>query len=489
MELSYFFKGKMAKKRSSKERKSRPGEISFPQREITRLINQDKRYLWHPFTQMQEWTKETPIIIKEAKGVYLKDLRGHSYLDGTSSIWVNLHGHQCQEIDEAIKSQLKKVAHSTLLGLSNIPAIRLAKALVRIAPKGLTRVFYSDDGSTAMEIAIKMAYQFWQLQKPAQPEKKIFVSFTNAYHGDTVGSVSVGGIDLFHQRFASLLFKTLKIPSPYCYRCHLDLNFPSCQLACADEIEKTLRSHHPEIAAVVIEPKVQAAAGLITAPPGFLKRIRQICTDLNILLIADEVATGFGRTGTMFACQEDGVTPDILALSKGITGGYLPLAATLTTDPVYKTFLGSYEEFKTFFHGHSYTGNPLGCAAALANLQIFKKGKVLTRLKGKATFLRKILAALKDLPHVGDIRQAGFMVGIELVRKKKTKNPYPLTEKIGIRVCEEAKKRGMILRPLGNIIVLVPPFISTRKELARMVEIIREAITQITDKKVGNQRE
>ena len=437
---------------------------------------------------MQEWTKQTPIIIKEAKGIYLKDLRGHSYMDGTSSVWVNLHGHQHQEIDQAIQSQLKNVAHTTLLGLSNIPAIQLAKALVQIAPKGLTRVFYSDDGSTAMEIAIKMSYQFWQLQKPARPEKKTFVSFTNAYHGDTVGSVSVGGINLFHQRFGPLLFKSLKIPSPYCYRCHLHLSFPTCQLACTDEIEKTLKTYHPEIAAVVIEPKVQATAGMITAPAGFLKRIRQLCDNLHILLIADEVATGFGRTERMFACQEDGVTPDFLALSKGITGGYLPLAATLTTERIYRAFLGSYEEFKTFFHGHSYTGNPLGCAAALANLQIFRKERTLTHLKGKVAFLKKTLNPLKILPHVGDIRQAGFMVGIELVREKETKDPYPLTEKIGIRVCEEARKRGMILRPLGNIIALIPPLISTRKELGRMVNIIQESITHITEKKMDAQR-
>ncbi len=474
----------------AKKTKQKRNELPSPspkeptsKKELIRLEKQDKKYLWHPFTQMQEWAKQPLTIIQEAKGIYLKDLSGKRYLDGTSSIWVNLHGHQHKEIDQAIQKQLKRVAHSTLLGLSNIPSIELAKELVTITPKGLSRVFFSDNGSTAVEIAIKMAYQFWQLQKPSRSDKKKFISFSNAYHGDTIGSVSIGGIDLFHQRFESLLFKTHKIPSPYCYRCHLNLSYPSCQLACTDDLEKLLKRNHREIAGVVIEPKVQAAAGMITAPIGFLQRIRQLCTAYNVLLIADEVATGFGRTGTLFACQEEKVTPDILALSKGITGGYLPLAATLTTERIYKAFLGSYEEFKTFFHGHSYTGNPLGCSAALANLKIFKKERLLYRLKGKVSHLTKILQPLWKRTHVGDIRQAGLMVGIELVRNKERKEPYPLIEKVGIRVCEEARRRGMILRPLGNVIVLVPPLIASNSELSRMVEIIDLSIEQVTEEK------
>lgn len=430
---------------------------------------------------MQEWVQEKPLIIETGKGTYLIDTEGKRYLDGTSSIWVNLHGHRHPALDRAIKRQLDKIAHSSLFGLSNPPAIQLARALIKIVPKGLTRVFYSDDGSTAVEIALKMAVQYWQLRRPEAGPKNTFLHLKLAYHGDTVGAVSVGNIDLFHGRFKSLLFPTAEADPPYCYRCPLSLTFPSCQMACLDPIEQILKKRHRELAGFIIEPLVQAAAGMLTSPPGYLKRVRELCTKYDVLLIADEVATGFGRTGKMFACQHEGVTPDLMAISKGLTGGYMPLAATLTTDEIYQAFLGKYEDFKTFFHGHSFTGNPLGCAVALANLEVFKKDNTLSRLQPKIKTMARLLQPLRQLPHVGDIRQKGFVAAIELVEDKKTRKPYPLVARIGHRVCKIARQSGLLLRPLGNIIMLVPPLSITRTELRRMVKTVRAAIVQAQD--------
>jgi adenosylmethionine-8-amino-7-oxononanoate aminotransferase len=440
------------------------------------LIDWDHRYLWHPFTQMQEWEQEEPLIIERGKGSYLIDTEGKKYLDGTSSIWVNLHGHRHPSLDRAIKQQLDKVAHSSLFGLSNPPAIELARALIRIVPKGLTRVFYSDDGSTAVEIALKMAVQYWQLRRPEAGPKNTFLHLKLAYHGDTVGAVSVGNIDLFHGRFKSLLFPTAEADPPYCYRCPLSLSFPSCQMACLDPIEQILKDRHRELAGFIIEPLVQAAAGMLTSPPGYLKRVRELCTKYDVLLIADEVATGFGRTGKMFACQHEEVTPDLMAISKGLTGGYMPLAATLTTDDIYRAFLGKYEDFKTFFHGHSYTGNPLGCAVALANIEVFQKEKTLTRLQPKIKTMARLLQPLWQLSHVGDIRQRGFIAAIELVQDKATGKPYPLEARIGHRVCRIAQQHGLLLRPLGNIILLMPPLSTSNDVTRRMVDILSDSI-------------
>ena len=425
---------------------------------------------------MQEWEQEEPLIIDKGNGSYLIDTDGKKYLDGTSSIWVNLHGHRHPKLDRAIKKQLDKIAHSTLLGLSNPPAIQLARALIRIAPKGLTRVFYSDNGSTAVEVALKMAVQYWQQRRPEAGPKHTFLHLKLAYHGDTIGAVSVGNIKLFHSRFTSLLFPTLEADPPYCYRCPLRLTYPSCQMACLDPIEQIIKERHRELAGFIIEPLVQAASGMITSPPGYLKRVRELCTRYHVLLIADEVATGFGRTGKMFACQHEGVTPDLMAISKGLTGGYMPLAATLTTEEIYKGFLGTYEDFKSFFHGHSYTGNPLGCAVALANLDVFQREKTLARLQPKIKTMARLLQPLWQLPHVGDIRQRGFMAAIELVEDKKTRKPYPLKARVGHRVCGIARQRGLLLRPLGNIIVLIPPLSTSHDEIMRMVDILSDSI-------------
>jgi adenosylmethionine-8-amino-7-oxononanoate transaminase len=446
------------------------------------LEDSDKQHLWHPFTQMQDWQKEHPVIIEKGAGSWLTDIHGKKYLDGVSSLWVTVHGHRKKEIDNAVAAQLKKVAHSTLLGLSNVPAVQLAKKLVDIAPKGLTRVFYSDSGSTAVEIALKIAFQYWQQKGHGFHNKTGFLSLTEAYHGDTIGAVSVGGIDLFHRIYKPLLFRSYKIETPYCYRCRYNLTYPECQITCLMHAERTIQKYASVSAALIIEPLVQGAAGMLLQPPGYLKRIRDICTRNNILMIADEVATGFGRTGTLFACEHEKVVPDIMAVAKGITGGYLPLAATLTTEEIYNAFLGDHRELKTFFHGHTYTGNPLGCAAALANIDLFRKEKTLQRLQPKIKQLARELERFRKLPHVGQVRQKGFMVGIELVRNRVTKEPYPLEDKKGIKVTLEARKHGVIIRPLGNVIVLMPPLSTSPQDMKRLTDVVYNAVRAVTEK-------
>jgi adenosylmethionine-8-amino-7-oxononanoate aminotransferase len=430
---------------------------------------------------MREWEQTLPLIIERGEGPYLIDTQGRRYLDGVSSIWVNVHGHRHPALDRAIRSQLRLVAHSTLIGLSNSPAIRLARELICLAPPGLTRVFYSDDGSTAVEVALKMAVQYWQQRDPPVKPKNTFIRLRLAYHGDTAGSMSVGGIELFQQRFRPLLFSTISAEPPYCYRCPLTLSYPSCKMACIEPIERILKRRHDEIAGLIIEPLVQAAAGMLTAPPGYLKRIRDLCTTYQVLLIADEVATGFGRTGRLFACEHEGVTPDLMAVGKGLTGGYLPLAATLVTEAIYGAFLGDYREWKTFFHGHSYTGNPLGCAVALANLDIFRVARTLARMQPRIGALQRLLRPLARLRHVGDIRQRGYMIGIELVEDRATKAAYQLTDRIGHRVALEARRQGLLLRPLGNVVVLMPPLTTKVRDLTRMVSIIHRSIRTVTE--------
>jgi len=445
-----------------------------------RLQRLDKSRIWHPFTQMQEWEKEPQLIIESGEGSVLTDISGNRYIDGVSSLWVTVHGHRKKEIDRAIASQLRKIAHSTLLGLSNVPAVILADKLVKAAPKGLTRVFYSDSGSTSVEIALKIAFQFWQQKGRSYKAKTQFISLTEAYHGDTIGSVSVGGIDLFHRIYRPLLFSSCKIPSPYCYRCPLGKKRPTCRMACLKRAEAVIRKNHGRTAALVIEPLVQGAAGMLMQPAGYLRKIRELCSKYDLLMIADEVATGFGRTGRMFACEHEEVRPDILCTAKGITGGYLPLAATLTTEDLYRGFLGEYRELRTFFHGHTYTGNPLACAAAIANLDLFRTEGTLRKLQPKIGLLSRELERFTELAHVGEIRQKGFMVGIELVRNKETKEPYALEQKIGIKVTLECRRRGLVIRPLGNVIVLMPPLSISSGQLKQLLKIVHAAIVTAT---------
>ncbi len=438
----------------------------------------DKTYTWHPFTQMKEWREAPVVVIEKGQGNTLIDTRGRRYLDGVSSLWCNVHGHRVKKIDGAIRSQLGRIAHTTFLGLSNVPAIQLAKKLVGIAPRGLRRVFYSDSGSASVEVALKMAYQYWQSK--GLKRKKTFLKLNNAYHGDTLGSVSVGGIDLFHEVYRPLLFKTLKVDAPYFYRDTFCGTEGEYARFCADKVERALKKHHSEICALVVEPLMQGAAGMLKQPRGYLSRLRALTRKYGVLLIADEVATGFGRTGTMFACEGEHVSPDLLCVAKGITGGYLPLSATLTTDKVYRAFLGDYGELKHFFHGHTYSANPLACAAALANLEIFEKERTLEKLRPKIRILEEELWKFKRLPHVGDVRQAGFMAGIELVKNPTTKESYPLAEKRGARVGLLARERGVMIRPLGNVVVLMPPLSIKEHELRKLCRVVYKCIEIVT---------
>ncbi len=447
------------------------------------LEEADKKYIWHPFTQMKDWVAETPVIISEGKDCFIKDIYGRWYLDGVSSLWVNIHGHRKKELDDAIKSQLDSIAHSTLLGLSNVPSVRLAERLIKLmdssfGENSLTKVFYSDNGSTAVEVALKMAFQYW-LHKGIKG-KHTFVSLKNAYHGDTIGAVSVGGIDIFHKTFEPLLFKSYKAPSPYCYRCELDASYPECNFLCLNEMEAILKEHNEEIAAVILEPLIQAAGGMITAPQGYLKGVRELCNKYNVLLIADEVATGFGRTGKMFASEHESVVPDIICLSKGITGGYMPLAVTISTEEIYNAFLGEFKDIKTFFHGHSYTGNPLACACALACLDIFEKEETLKNLQPKIKLLEAWLKEISAHPHVGEARNAGLMAGVELVKDKAAKEPFKWEEKMGWQVAYAAREDGVFIRPLGNVVVIMPPLAISTENLKQMLNVIEKAINTAT---------
>jgi adenosylmethionine-8-amino-7-oxononanoate aminotransferase len=416
------------------------------------LIAADRAHLWHPFTQQREWVEEEPLIIARGEGTDLIDVSGKRYIDGVSSLWCNVHGHRHPRIDAAVRTQLGRVSHSTMLGLTHPSAIELAQRLVAIAPPGLQRVFYSDSGSTATEIALKMAFQYWQQRGGADARRTRFIALRDGYHGDTLGSVSAGGIDLFHSLYRPLLFDTLK-----------------AEPGDAADMERLFARHPGEIAAVIMEPLVQGAAGMLVHPPGYLAAVRELCDRHGALLICDEVATGFGRTGKMFACEHEGVAPDLLCLAKGITGGYLPLAATLTTERIYEGFLGDYEEFRTFFHGHTYTGNPLACAAALATLAAFEDERTLKRLEPKIELLARLLQPVAARGVVREVRRRGFMTGIEL-------GGFSVEDRIGHRVTLEARRRGAIIRPLGDVIVLMPPLAISSSDLERLVSITAEAI-------------
>ena len=443
-----------------------------------RLARADHRHLWHPFTQMADWLGEDPLIVDSAEGVHLVDTLGNRYLDGVSSLWCNVHGHRVPELDEAIRVQLGKIAHSTLLGLASTASIECAEAVAAVVPRGLTRVFFSDAGATAVEIALKMAFQHHQLR--GEPERTEFVALRGGYHGDTIGAVSLGGIDLFHRIFKPLLFGVHHAPQPYCYRCPLAKTYPSCGMACADEVESIFEARRGKIAALVLEPVMQGADGMIAQPPGYVRRMRELCDRHGALLVCDEVATGFGRTGTMFAVEQEGVVPDILTMAKGISGGYLPLAATVTTERVFESFLGPYDAQRTFFHGHTYAGNPLACAAATASIRLLRDRKVVEGLPAKIAALSRALAPAARHPHVGDVRQRGLMVGIELVRDRATKEEYAYGLRAGHQVILEARKLGAILRPLGNVIVLMPPLAMTEAELEELAGIALASIAAVT---------
>ncbi len=489
----------------------------------------DHAHVWHPFTQMRDWQKSEPIVIVEGHGTVLRDIRGKEYLDANSSIWTNLHGHGHPTINAALRRQLGKVAHTSALGLANEPASRLAAELAKAAavagpaaPRSplpaprLEKVFFSDDGSTAMEVALKLTYEFTRRTKGQKSPR--FLGLQGAYHGDTVGAVSLGHIDLFHKAYAGLLFKSDAVMAPYCYRCPFNRAKPEradareyrrCGWECVGKVEQKLdsatRRGNP-YAGFVFEPLMQGAAGMIPQPTGWLKRVTDLARGHGALLIADEVMTGFGRTGgcraeepkrkgavekgsttrmlpgspaPLFACQQEGVQPDFLALAKGLTGGYLPMAATLTTQDVFDAFLGEYEDFKTFFHGHSFTGNQLGAAAGLASLRLLESSKSVAAREKLEAALRSMTASLWTSPHVGDVRQVGLVIGVELVRDWKKRTPFDLRERAGIRVCEAMGRRGVLTRPIGNVVVLMPPYCTTPAQAERMVAALRESVDEV----------
>jgi adenosylmethionine-8-amino-7-oxononanoate aminotransferase len=437
-----------------------------------RLIQLDKQYLWHPFTQMADWLDDTPVVIESGDGFYLIDTEGNRYIDGVSSLWCNVHGHRVKRIDDAIRTQLDKIAHSTLLGLGQTTSIELAEKLVRIAPAGLEKVFYSDSGATAVEIAIKMAYQYWQ--NIGRIGKTKFISLKEAYHGDTIGSVSVGGMDLFHGIFKSLIFETYYAPSPDPYR--YDGSPEQCADNSLEAMESILKQHGESIAGIIVEPLVQGAVGIIIHPPGFLKGVEELARKYDTLLIVDEVAMGFGRTGKMFACEHEDVQPDLMCMAKGISAGYLPLAATLATQKIFDAFAVSGDIHKTFYHGHTYTGNALGCAAALASLELFEENKILETMPKKIELISQYFQRFVELPYVGDARQCGMIGAIELVEDKQTKKPFASEDKIGAKVCAAMRPKGAMMRPLGNVIVLMPAVGMDKETLTKLLDIIEDTL-------------
>lgn len=478
---------------------------------MNRFAELDLKYVWHPFAQMRDWMKKEPIVIAKGRGATLEDVHGRRYLDANSSIWTNLHGHQHPSINKAIRRQMGRIAHSSALGFANEPASLLAEQLIQAAnPRALfrssqavrnarhqrplpvsrnsrlTKVFYSDDGSTAMEVALKLSYEFTRRVRPGATPR--FLSLESAYHGDTIGAVSLGHMELFHKAYSGLLFGVDKVMAPYCYRCPYNRARPQradareyrrCNWECVDEVEQAFAAAHKQgnpYTAMVVEPRIQGVAGMIAHPAGWLERVAERVRAYGAQLIADEVMTGFGRTGPLFACHAEKVQPDFLAVAKGMTGGYLPMAATLTTQAVFDVFLGEYEEFKTFFHGHSFTGNQLGAAASLANLERLRSGESIKQRSRLQSQLQRALNRLWESPHVGDVRQVGGVAGVELVRDPSTREPFDLHQRAGIRVCEAMANRGVLTRPIGNVVVIMPPYCTTERQVQRIIGALHESI-------------
>lgn len=444
---------------------------------LEELTRWDREIVWHAFTQMAEYE---PLLVDRAHGCTLIDIEGRELLDGVSSLWCNVHGHRHPLLDEAIREQLDRVAHVTSLGMSCPTTVRLAKRLVDISPSGLGHVFFSSDGSSAVEVALKMAFQYWQQRSDPRPSKTKYLAYASAYHGDTLGSVSVGGVDRFHDMFRPLLFEVLRLPTPDSYRLPDGISTDEACEYHLGQLRQVLEAHHQEIAALVIEPLIQGAAGMMAHPEGYLRGVRRLTEEFDVLMIADEVAIGFGRTGKMFACNHEEVAPDLLCLGKGLTAGYLPMAATLASDEIWNAFLGDYADSRTLFHGHTYGGNPLAAAVAIASLDLFESEQTLANMEPKIQRLAEHLARIAGHPHVGDIRQRGLIAGVELVQDRPSKQPFPWTEKRGQRVCDFARTQGVWLRPLGNVIVIMPPLAIKLEELDRICAAIEMGIEEVT---------
>jgi adenosylmethionine-8-amino-7-oxononanoate aminotransferase len=437
----------------------------------SRLADRDRRHLWHPYTQMK--TAPEPLPVVRAQGVYLYTEDGRKILDGISSWWVNLHGHSHPALNEALANQANALEHVLFAGCTHPPAVGLAEQLVSLLPQGITRIFYSDDGSTAVEVALKMACQYWRNRNRA--DRNTFIALHYAYHGDTVGAMSAGDDSLFTKPFEPLLFRVLRAHAPYCYRCPLGLQRSSCQIDCLSDLERLLHEAGDRVAGVLVEPMLQGAGGMIVWPKEFLAGVRRLCDRHGTLMIADEVLTGFGRTGRMFACEHASVLPDIICLSKGLTAGYLPLAATCTTEAVYNAFLDD-DRLKTFFHGHSYTANPLACAVALANLELFRTEGTLARVLALESHLSRRLARMSSFAHVGNVRVIGGVGVIELVADKATASAGGYLDRVGPPLAQEFLRRGILLRPLGNILYFMPPFVIAEPEVDWVLDQIEEVL-------------
>jgi adenosylmethionine---8-amino-7-oxononanoate aminotransferase len=443
-----------------------------------RLAGADHRHLWHPFTQMQLWLADEPLIIERGEGNYLIDARGRRYLDGVSSLWCNVHGHRKARLDQALRDQADRIAHSTMLGLANVPAIELAEALIATVPQGLARVFYSDSGAEAVEVALRIAAQYWQLA--GQSERTLFVSLEEAYHGDTIGSASLGYSEPFHRHIRPLLFHTVKTPPPHIFRFHQGMDPGDADEAALKAAAKIFEQNGKETAALVIEPLMQGAAGMWSHSTAYLRSVVEMARAAGALIIVDEVATGFGRTGAMFACEHAGISPDLLCLGKGITGGYLPLAATIATDRIFQAFLGRPEEFRAFYYGHTYTGNPLAAAVALANLGVFRDERVIETMQPKIELLHAALHS-RFGPHrkVADIRQWGLMAGVEIMESPKERRSFPYAAQTGARIAKAARKAGVVVRPLGDVMVFMPPLSITADEIEILIDAVFNAACEI----------
>ncbi len=442
-------------------------------------LKKDLKYIWHPYTQMKDCQSFPPILIERAKGIKLYDGKGKCYYDTISSWWCNIHGHNHPKIKKAIKDQLNSLEHVLFAGFTHKPAIKLAEKIVAITPGSLTKVFFSDNGSTAVEVALKMSFQYWQ--NIGKKRKTKFISLDAAFHGDTIGAMSVGGVDLFNKIFSPLFFKSFKAASPYCYRCPAGRDKSTCNIECIESLESILKKKSGEIAALILEPMIMAAGGMIIYPAKYLRGAARLARKYNVHLILDEVASGFGRTGKMFACEHAGVNPDFICLSKGITSGYLPLGLTLTTEKIYKAFYADYWKRKTFYHGHTYTANPISCAAAVASLKVYEEEGTLKRVNQLTPVFHQELEGFRALPLAGDIRYIGMIGAIELVKNKKTKKPFTLEERIGLKVYEKGLEKGLILRPLGNIVYFYLPLSIKESELR---SVLRKTFSIIKNFKI-----
>lgn len=451
---------------------------------LTELQETDLQHVWHPCSQMKDYEDFPPIVIKKGQGVWLYDEKNHRYLDAVSSWWVNLFGHANPRISQALSEQAFTLEHVIFANFSHVPAIKLAQKLVALTPHSLQKVFFADNGSSAIEIALKMSFQYhMQIGKTT---KKRFLALTDAYHGETLGALSVGGVDLYNEVYQPLLLDTVRAQGPDCFRCPFNKNSQSCDAQCIQFVEEELITHHKEITAVIIEPLIQAAAGMKMYPVIYLQRLRELCTTYDVHLIADEIAVGFGRTGTLFACEQAEISPDFMCLSKGLTGGYLPLSVVLTTNEVYQAFYDDYATMKAFLHSHSYTGNTLACRVALEVLSMFEEEHYIDIVQDKSERMRKLaVEAFSDLPFVGEYRQVGFVGAIELVANREMKEPLPSEERIGYQIYKRALTKGLLIRPLGNVLYFMPPYIITDEEMRFMIQTTKETIVQFFEER-GN---